>query len=288
MLWLHLCGPTVDRLRRSTVGSGTREDVVTACEMSVLHEVVYIAPVPAVIAAPALAVIAAFAPLVEYFAPACAVLTHCLQVAAQSGVQHVESGHEAVCEQREWLAHLPGRLRAIESSVAAVSNSVGQQQEAGIDARLKTVEVFLANANPPLDTTSAQEEEKQDLIYAASLHQKSDRRSSQWKAVWRTWKTRFRTWTPRRRCWMRNCTRGCSPWRHRSPRCSIRPRAWLRDDGLRFRASTAVHSERGSRRARVVLQCASPVADHRELDGRDPRALREHVYFSAEERGQQV
>ena len=122
---------------------------MTACEMTVLHEVVYIAPMPAVIAAPALAVFAAFAPLVEYSAPA-------RQVAAQSGVHHVESGHEAVCEQREWLAHLPGRVRAIGSSVA-VSNFVGQQREAGIGARLKTVEVFVANANPPLGTSSAQE-----------------------------------------------------------------------------------------------------------------------------------
>ena len=56
--------------------------------------------------------------------------------------------------------------------------------------------------------------------------------------LWRTRKTRFRTWTPRRRCWMWDRTRGCSPWRHRSPRCPIRPRAWLRDDGLRFRASS--------------------------------------------------
>ena len=104
-----------------------------------------------------LAVIAAFAPLLEYFAPTCAVLTNCLQVAAQSGVQHVESGHEAVREQREGLARLPERLRAIESSVAAMSNSVDQQREAGIDARLKTVEMFLTNANPLLDSTSAQE-----------------------------------------------------------------------------------------------------------------------------------
>ena len=149
LLWLHPCGPTVDRLRRSTVGSGTREDVVIAYVLAVLHEVVYIAPVSAVIAAPALAVFAAFAPLVEYSAPA-------RQVAAQSGVQHVESGHEAVCEQREWLAHLPGRVRAIGSSVAAVSDFVGHQREAGIGARHKTVEVFVANANPPLGTTSAQ------------------------------------------------------------------------------------------------------------------------------------
>ena len=56
-----------------------------------------------------------------------------------SGVQHVESGHEAVCEQREWLARLPERLRAVESLVAAVSNAVDQQRKAGIDARLKTV-----------------------------------------------------------------------------------------------------------------------------------------------------
>ena len=80
-----------------------------------------------------------------------------------------------------------------------MSNSVDQQRETGIDARLKIVEVFLANANPPLDATSAQErfqavedavidlsncvdmnsegtvplteeEERQDLMYAASLH----------------------------------------------------------------------------------------------------------------------
>ena len=54
LLWLHPCGPTVDRLdrlRRSTVGSGTREDVATTYELPVLHEVVYIAPVPAVFAA---------------------------------------------------------------------------------------------------------------------------------------------------------------------------------------------------------------------------------------------
>ena len=68
------------------------------------------------------------------------------------------------------LARLPESLRAIDSSVAAVSNSVDQQRETGIDARLKIVEVFLANANPPLDATSAQEEERQDLMYAASLH----------------------------------------------------------------------------------------------------------------------
>ena len=57
----------------------------------------------------------------------------------QCGVQHVESGHEAVCEQREWLARLPERLRVVESSVAAVSDAVDQQRKAGIDARLKTV-----------------------------------------------------------------------------------------------------------------------------------------------------
>ena len=55
LLWLHPCGPTVDRLQRSTVGSGTREDVVTAFELTVLPEVVYIAPVPAVFASSALA-----------------------------------------------------------------------------------------------------------------------------------------------------------------------------------------------------------------------------------------
>ena len=86
------------------------------------------------------------------------MLTNCLHVAAQSGVQHVEWGHEAVREQREGLARLPERLRAIESSVAAVSNSVDQQREAGIDARL-----FLANANSPLDTTSAQERFQADV-----------------------------------------------------------------------------------------------------------------------------
>ena len=50
----HPCGPTVDRLRRSTVGSGTREDVATTYELPVMREVVYIvyiAPVPAVFAA---------------------------------------------------------------------------------------------------------------------------------------------------------------------------------------------------------------------------------------------
>ena len=35
----------------------------------------------------------------------------------------------------------------------------------------------------------------------------------------------------------------------------------------------------------MVLQCASPDAGHRELDGRYHRAFREHVYFLAEERG---
>ena len=64
------------------MGSGTREDVAIAYELPVLHEVVYIAPVPAVFAAPALvvrsactsglrhrsalAVIAASAPVMEY------------------------------------------------------------------------------------------------------------------------------------------------------------------------------------------------------------------------------
>ena len=33
-----------------------------------------------------------------------------------------------------------------------------------------------------------------------------------------------------------------------------------------------------------VVRCSSPAADHRELDGRDPRALREHVYFFAKVR----
>ena len=55
LLWLHPCGPAVDRLRRSTVGSGTCEDVASAFEMTVLLEVVYFSPVPAVIAVPALA-----------------------------------------------------------------------------------------------------------------------------------------------------------------------------------------------------------------------------------------
>ena len=72
-------------------------------------------------------------------------------------MQHVELGHEAVREHREGLARLPERLRAIESLVAAMSNSVDQQREAGIDARLKTVDVFIANAYPPLETISAQE-----------------------------------------------------------------------------------------------------------------------------------
>ena len=49
------CGPAVDWLRRSTVGSGTCEDVASVYEMTVLLEVVYISPVPAVIAVPALA-----------------------------------------------------------------------------------------------------------------------------------------------------------------------------------------------------------------------------------------
>ena len=51
-----------------------------------------------------------------------------------------------VREQREGLARLPESLRANESSIAAVSNFVDQQREAGIDARHKTVEVFLATA----------------------------------------------------------------------------------------------------------------------------------------------
>ena len=72
------------------MGSGTREDVVTVVgEMTVLHEVVYIAPVAAVFAAPALAVrsactgglrhrsalavIAASAPVMEYVG-SCAAL----------------------------------------------------------------------------------------------------------------------------------------------------------------------------------------------------------------------
>ena len=109
----------------------------------------------------------------EHFAPARAVLTNCFQDAAQSGVQHVEWGHEAVCEQREGLARLPERLRAIESSVAAVFNFVDQQREAGIDARLKTVDVFLANAYPPLDTTRAQER-----FQADEAPSRSPRRSS--------------------------------------------------------------------------------------------------------------
>ena len=124
---------------------------MTACEMTVLHEVVYIAPVPAVIAAPALAVFAAFAPLVEYSAPA-------RQVAAQSGVQHVESGHEAVCEQREWLAPpAQGECEPLDhrsQQCPTLSASSGRRASA---PRLKTVEVFVANANPPLGTTSAQE-----------------------------------------------------------------------------------------------------------------------------------
>ena len=90
-----------------------------AYEMTVLHEVVYIAPVPAVIAAPALAalqhlrhrisfaVIAAFVPLVEYFAPARAVLTKCLQVAAQSGVQHVESATKRSANSESGLPTCP-------------------------------------------------------------------------------------------------------------------------------------------------------------------------------------
>ena len=84
--------------------------------------------------------------------------------------------------------------------------------------------------------------------------------------------TRFRTWTPGRL------------WRHRSPRCPIRPRGWLRNDGLRFRASSGRPFRTWLATSQSGFQCSSPVADHRELDGKDPRALREHVYFSAEDR----
>ena len=81
LLWLHPCGPTVDWLRRSTVGSGTCEDVASAYEMTVLLEVVYISPVPAVIAVPALAALR----LLRYRTSTCRVcsvfasgLTKCL------------------------------------------------------------------------------------------------------------------------------------------------------------------------------------------------------------------
>ena len=162
------------------------EDVVTAYVMTVLSEVVYIAPVPAVIAAPALAALQHLrhrtSPCRDrsicasggiLCASSCSV-DELFQVAAQSGVQHVEWGHEAVCEHREGLARLPERLRAIESSVAAVSNFVDQQREAGIDARLKTVDVFFANANPPLDTTSAQERFQADEDAVIDLSNRVD------------------------------------------------------------------------------------------------------------------
>ena len=79
---------------------------------------------------------------------------------------------------------------------------------------------------------------------------------------------------------MRGCTRGCSPWRHRSPRCLIRPRAWLSDD-LRFRASSGCPSQTWLATSQCGPSVCLPAVDHRELDGRDPKALREHVYFSA-------
>ena len=56
----------------------------------------------------------------------------------------------------------------------------------------------------------------------------------------------------------------------------IRPRAWLRDDGLRFRAS----SSRPFRTWLATSQSGSSVCL--------PGCRRVHVYFSAEKRGQQV
>ena len=61
----HCCGSF---LSAPLLGSGAREDVVTAYELTVLHEVVYIALVPAVIAAPA--------PLVVFRTPALAERVH--------------------------------------------------------------------------------------------------------------------------------------------------------------------------------------------------------------------
>ena len=98
------------RGRRDTVGAHP-ESVVAAYVLTGLHVVVHFVSVPAEVAAPlcriaapatsrpALAMIAAFALLVDYFALARAALTDCLLVAAQSGVQHIGSGHETVLEQ---------------------------------------------------------------------------------------------------------------------------------------------------------------------------------------------
>ena len=55
-----------------------------------------------------------------------------------------------------------------------MSNSVDQQREPSVDARLKTVEVFLANANPPVDTTSAQERFKADEDTVIDLYNRVD------------------------------------------------------------------------------------------------------------------
>ena len=44
------------------------------------------------------------------------------------------------------LSACPRDCEPLNHRSAAVSNSVDHQREAGIDARLKTVEVFLANA----------------------------------------------------------------------------------------------------------------------------------------------
>ena len=89
----------------------------------------------------------------------------------QSGVQHVEWGHEAVREQREGACPPAREIASHRIIVRSRVHSVDQQREAGIDARLETVEVFLANANPPLDTTSAQERFQADEDAVINLSQ---------------------------------------------------------------------------------------------------------------------
>ena len=85
-------------------------------------------------------------------------------------------------------------------------------------------------------------------------------------------KTRFRTWTPRRRCWM---------W---DPSLAA-----LSDSspGMAEKRRSAVQSlKRPSipNVARDKPEWLLSVPSRLQLNGRHPRALREHVYFSAEDR----
>ena len=265
MLWLHPCGRTVDRLRRSTVGSGTREDVVNAYEMTVLPEVVYIAPVPAVFAAPACRVAVpttshqplpssqrlrlwwnTFRQLVQCWR----IVFRLARSAACSMLSGPRSGPRtargACPPAREIASHrIIGRSRVqLCRSAAGGGHRRPAQDRGGVPCQCE-VECLIAFGTRSLpamhrvcssvasshQAPSRWPRRRRSGIWCTQpryIRRLDWRSPMQWPAVWRHGRLDFAHG-------LQDAGVGCGI--HRSPRCPIRPRAWLRDDGLRFRAS---------------------------------------------------